>query len=122
MSDLVKRLRSGAYNEEPVAVRGVEHDRRCLEAADEIERLRAPHIKPLEWHKECSEIIWEIWHSECLIGTFVLTRLYPQKAFEVYDVRLDGQKFIYQGPSLEEAKAAAEEEYRNRIMSVLMEE
>ena len=41
MNDLIQRLRSGTHNEEPVTVGGVEHDKRCLEAADEIKRLEA---------------------------------------------------------------------------------
>jgi len=41
MNDLIQRLRSGTHNEEPVTVGGVEHDKRCLEAADEIERIKA---------------------------------------------------------------------------------
>jgi NAD-dependent DNA ligase len=38
--DIVKRLRSGNGQFESVMLGGVLHDRRSLEAADEIERLR----------------------------------------------------------------------------------
>lgn len=40
MSNLVQRLRSGRHNIENETLGGVDHDRRCLEAADEIERLQ----------------------------------------------------------------------------------
>lgn len=38
--DIVKRLRSGSRQFEGITLAGVLHDTRCLEAADEIERLR----------------------------------------------------------------------------------
>lgn len=48
MTDIVTRLRSGAKTFDPVIIGGVAHDPRMLEAADEIERLRAaPKVKPL---------------------------------------------------------------------------
>jgi len=56
MTDLIQRLRSGTHNEEPVTVGGVEHDKRCLEAADEIERLQ----KVVERHESAWRIAWEI--------------------------------------------------------------
>ncbi len=37
--ELLKDLRSGDHNKVPITLGGVPHDRRCLEAADEIERL-----------------------------------------------------------------------------------
>lgn len=42
MSNIVARLRSGYHNLEQEIIGGLTHDRRCLEAADEIERLRQP--------------------------------------------------------------------------------
>ena len=36
---LVKRLRSGHYNADITVLGGMEHDSRCLEAADRIEEL-----------------------------------------------------------------------------------
>jgi hypothetical protein len=53
MDDLVKRLRSGTNNADLTTLGGVVHDMRCLEAADEIERLRAalePFAKMAETH------------------------------------------------------------------------
>jgi hypothetical protein len=38
--DIVKRLRSGCHQFDGVMLGGVMHDKRCLEAADEIEQLR----------------------------------------------------------------------------------
>ena len=39
--DITERLRSGLHNADGVMIGGVSHDLRCLEAADEIDRLRA---------------------------------------------------------------------------------
>ena len=39
--DIVARLRSGYHNLEQEIIGGLTHDGRCLEAADEIERLRS---------------------------------------------------------------------------------
>ena len=39
MTDLTKRLRSGAANIEPITLGGMRHDRRCLEAAAAIDVL-----------------------------------------------------------------------------------
>lgn len=41
MSDLIERLRSGRRNAEIITLAGVDHDQRCLAAADEIIALRA---------------------------------------------------------------------------------
>jgi hypothetical protein len=41
MDDITSRLRSGLHRPEAIILAGVSHDQRCLEAADEIERLRA---------------------------------------------------------------------------------
>jgi hypothetical protein len=38
--DIVKRLRSGCHQFDGVMLGGVLHDKRCLEAADELEQLR----------------------------------------------------------------------------------
>jgi len=136
MNDLIQRLRSGTHNEEPVTVGGVEHDRRCLEAADEIERLRTPRIKPLEWGepiyferygrlvKTDDGFGWVI-KAKSVTGGF-LVRCYVSgsegKQKEAYYCWDGHGTHLYEGPSLEEAKAAAETEYRNRVMSALMED
>ena len=39
MTDLTKRLRSGAANIEPITLGGMRHDKRCLEAAAKIDAL-----------------------------------------------------------------------------------
>jgi hypothetical protein len=40
MDDITSRLRSGLHRPEAIILAGVSHDKRCLIAADEIERLR----------------------------------------------------------------------------------
>ncbi len=47
MTGLVTRLRRGAHVGPMTTLGGVEHDERCLEAADEIERLRAEKLQLL---------------------------------------------------------------------------
>ena len=39
ISGIVQRLRSGTHNSEKTTLAGVEHDLRCLEAAERIEEL-----------------------------------------------------------------------------------
>lgn len=41
MNDLLRDLRAGSHRARPTTLAGVDHDERCLEAADEIEAQRA---------------------------------------------------------------------------------
>ena len=98
----------------------------------------APRIKPLEWSEKSyfnkqSDAVpeddghgWMI-HATNPVCGFNINYFIPKKAAPVYrcETFAGGKLFagcIYEGPSLEEAKAAAETEHRKRVMSALMEE
>ena len=92
MNNLIQRLRSGTHNEEPVTVGGVEHDKRCLEAADEIEHLEVQlAVARNDTLDEVNQ--WFLDHNN---GT----------ALALYRAM----------------RNAAEAEYRNRVRSALMED
>ena len=46
MDDLLKRLRSGCETIYVIELNGVLHDQRCIDAAEEIERLRVMQQLP----------------------------------------------------------------------------
>ena len=91
----------------------------------------APRIKPLEWGEKsyfdqhADAVVEDEGHGWMIQATnpicgFNINYFIPKDAAPVYWCELSGfAEGIYAGPSLEEAKAAAETEYRNRVMSAL---
>lgn len=59
-AELIKRLRSGSINAEPIVLAGVEHDARCLEAADEIEKLRKQMREAVAIAERMQDVIKEM--------------------------------------------------------------
>lgn len=77
-------------------------------------------VKPLEWEERTDpNNIWALIESQTPVGLYQISwRQYSQEEYKEYPWAIHGMADCVEVPSLDEAKAACEADYRERLRGI----